>query len=257
MAERGKKMIWIVAGTKDARIIAQKLLEQGKEQLLASTATEYGGKLFNDERIEIIDKKLEYEGMKQLINEKGIDVIIDASHPYAVNVSENAMKAAENLNVKYFRFERKMLDYSGAKRFSSLKEITDYIKSAYKGSNILSTLGSNNLEAVKSIDTENNLYIRILPTVASVEKAEKTGFLPGRIIAVQGPVSKALNKVILEDYNIKALITKESGKTGGEAEKIEACLETDTEILVWERPKISYVNCFDDIDELINKVLKI
>ena len=247
-------MIWLVAGTKDARVIAEKLLTGGTDRLLASTATEYGGKLFNDERIEVIDKKLEYDDMKQLIAEKNIDIIIDASHPYAVNVSRNAMLAAENSGIEYFRFERKMLDYKGAKRFSSLDEMVKYIKTAYKNENILSTLGSNNLMDIKSVDEENSLYIRILPTVSSVEKAEKLGFLPGKIIAVQGPFSKNLNKVILEDYKIKALITKESGKTGGEAEKIEACLETETEVLVLERPKIKYINCFDNIDNLIAEV---
>ena len=248
-------MIWLVAGTKDARVIADKLLMKGTDRLLASTATEYGGKLFNDGRIEVTDKKLEYEDMKKLIAEKNIDVIVDASHPYAANVSRNVMKAAEDTGIEYFRFERKMLDYKGAKRFSSLDEIVRYIKTAYKNENILSTLGSNNLPEIKSVSEENNLYIRILPTVSSVAKAENLGFLPGKIIAVQGPFSKNLNKVILEDYKIKALITKESGETGGEAEKIEARIETDTEILVLERPKISYINCFENIEELVNRIL--
>lgn len=63
-------MIWLVAGTKDARVIADKLLLKGTDRLLASTATEYGGKLFNDSRIEVTVKKLEYEDMKKLIAEK-------------------------------------------------------------------------------------------------------------------------------------------------------------------------------------------
>ena len=250
-------MIWLVAGTKDARLIAEKLLSEGADRLLASTATEYGGKLFDDERVEVIGKKLEYEEMKRLITEKNIKIIVDASHPYAVNVSRNVMEAAEELNIGYFRFERKMLAYEGAKRFSSLDEMVKYIKTMYKNENILSTLGSNNLKDIKPVSIGNNLYVRILPTVSSVEKAESLGFLPGKIIAVQGPFSKNLNKVILEDYNIKVLITKESGETGGEAEKIRACLETGTEILVLERPEISYVNCFDDVDELVGNVLGI
>ncbi|MDR2880015.1 MAG: precorrin-6A reductase [Fusobacteriales bacterium] len=248
-------MIWLVAGTKDARVIADNLLMKGIDRLLASTATKYGGRLFNDDRIEVIDKKLEYEDMKKLTAEKNIDVIVDVSHPYAVNVSRNVMKAAEDTGIEYFRFERKKLDYKGAKRFSSLDEIVRYIKTAYKNENILSTLGSNSLIDIKSVDEGNNLYIRILPTVSSVEKAENLGFFPGKIIAVQGPFSKNLNKVILEDYKIKALITKESGETGGEAEKIGACIETGTEILVLERPKISYINCFENIEELVNRIL--
>lgn len=247
-------MIWVVAGTKDARLITEKLLEQGYKNILVSTATEYGGKLLADKNITIVDKRLDFEDMKRLISEKNIELIIDASHPYAVNVSNNVIKSAEELDVRYIRFERKMLDYTGALKFQTLDDLKRYIKENYSQKNILSTMGSNNLEEIKEISEQNNLYIRILPTLASIDKAEKIGFLPNKIIAVQGPVSKNMNKVILEDYNVDVLITKESGETGGELEKIEACQETKVQVLVLQRPKIEYPECFYNIDSLLEKL---
>ncbi|MBP9479460.1 MAG: cobalt-precorrin-6A reductase [Sebaldella sp.] len=250
-------MIWIISGTKDSRDIVERILDFKNEKILVSTATEYGGKLFrnmNNNLIEIIDQKLDIEEMKKIIIEKNINLIIDASHPYAVNVSSNAIIVSKDLNVKYFRFERKMLSYTGAERFDSLKEMVSYLVNKYENKNILSTLGSNNLGDIKEISEKNSLYIRILPTTDSIQKAEKLGYLPSKIIAIQGPVSKSLNKAMLKSYNIDFLITKESGETGGEIEKVEACKELGVKILVLKRPKIEYLNCFNDIEELMGKI---
>lgn len=250
-------MIWIVAGTKDAREIIENLIEMGISDIIVTTATEYGKKLLEDKNLCIIDKKLEINEMKTLISDKKIRLIIDASHPYAVNVSENVINAANELGIIYFRFERKMLEYKNGKKFINLKELKEYIEKKYFNKNIMSTLGSNNLSELVSLTKQNNIYIRILPTTTSIEKAEALGFLPNRIIAIQGPISKNMNKVMLEDYHIDILITKESGKTGGELEKVEACVEKGIDILVLARPKIDYPLVFNNINELLEKVKKV
>ena len=84
--------------------------------------------------------------------------------------------------IKYIRFERKILDYGTE--------------------NVLSTLGSNSLVELRSIEEKNNLFIRILPTAASIQNAEKLGYLPKNIIAMQGPFSKEMNVAILKNYKI-------------------------------------------------------
>jgi len=49
---------------------------------------------------------------------------------------------------------------------------------------------------------KNNLFIRILPTAASIQNAEKLEYLPKNIIAMQGPFSKEMNVAILKNYKI-------------------------------------------------------
>ena len=153
-----------------------------------------------------------------------------------------------------------MLDYGSenVKKFESVGDVTEFVREM-EGKNILSTLGSNNLEEIKPMGEKNNLYVRILPTVDSVKKAEDLGYLPSKIIAIQGPVSRVLNKAMLESYKIDYLITKESGATGGEIEKIEACREYGTTVLVVKRPYVNYGKVYNEINELVedvkNKVL--
>ena len=253
-------MIWIIGGTKDSRDILEKLLEKTESDIIVSTATDYGGKLLEnykerEKRVESISERLDESQMRKLIKQKNISLVIDASHPYAVNVSRSVLKVTDEMDIGYMRFERKMLDYGDRDviRFSTLEDMKRYVMN-FENKNIFSTLGSNNLGEIKEIGKKNNLFVRILPTSSSIQKAEELGYLPGKIIAVQGPVSKILNEAMLKSYNIDFLITKESGDTGGEREKIEACKECKVTVLVLKRPQINYGNVYNDIDALIEKI---
>lgn len=255
-------MIWIIGGTKDSRDILEKILIKNENQkIVVTTATEYGGKLLEDykDKIEIISERLDEEAMKNLIIENNINLVIDASHPYAQNVSKSVInvvnKINNEINIKYIRFERKMLDYGteNVEKFDSLEKMNNFIKQQ-NNKNILSTLGSNNLADIKEMSQNNNLYVRILPTTDSIKKAEELGYLPKNIIAIQGPVDKNLNKAMLESFKIDYLITKESGATGGEKEKVEACQENGVTVLVLTRPFVDYGIVFNEIDELIEKL---
>ena len=95
-------MIWIIGGTKDSRKIFEKLMEETDRNILVSTATEYGGKLLEEyirknedgkRKLKVISERLNEEQMKKLIQKESIKLIVDASHPYAVNVSSSAIKS--------------------------------------------------------------------------------------------------------------------------------------------------------------------
>lgn len=252
-------MIWIIGGTKDSRDIMEKVIAVSKEGIIISTATKYGGELLkeyknanNGREIIIMSEKLDESEIESLIKEKGVNLVIDASHPYAQNISKIAIDVTGRMSVRYIRFERKMLNYGNEniRRFSTMGEMKKFVK-GLKNRNILSTLGSNNLEEIKEMGEKNNLYIRILPTTSSIQRAEELGYLPSKIIGIQGPVDKMLNKAMIKSYKIDYLITKESGAAGGELEKIEACREEGVTVLILTRPYINYGIVYNEIEDLI------
>ena len=208
-------MIWIIGGTKDSRSILDEVLKVREDEIIVSTATEYGGKLLEDvaknEKVHVLSERLNVLQIESMILEKKIDLIIDASHPYAQNISNTVISMVSYLNeraekgkeIKYVRFERKILDYGTENvfQFKSLKELIAFLNK-FENKNILSTLGSNSLVELRGIEEKNNLFIRILPTTVSIQNAEKLGYLPKNIIAMQGPFSKEMNVAILENYKI-------------------------------------------------------
>lgn len=260
-------MIWIIGGTKDSRSILDEVLKVREDEIIVSTATEYGGKLLEDvaknEQVHIISERLNVLQIESMILEKKIDLIIDASHPYAQNISNTVIsmvsylneKAAAGKEIKYVRFERKMIDYGNENvfQFNNLQELIKFLNKV-ENKNVLSTLGSNTLAEIKEIRNKNNLFVRILPTTTSIQSAEELGYLPKNIIAMQGPFSKNMNIAMLKDLKIDYLITKESGETGGELQKVEACQECGVKILAIKRPVLNYGISFHAIEELIKYI---
>lgn len=246
-------MIWVIGGTKDSRDFLEKFASADKN-IIVSTATEYGGKLLEGLPVKVISEKLPLETMRVFIEKNSIDIIIDMSHPYAFEVSKNAMRAAEEFSIPYYRFEREEIHII-PDRFSEFENIDDLVKycDGLEG-NILVTLGSNNIERFAEVKELKKFYFRILPKWDMVKKCEDNGILPKNIIAMQGPFSLNMNKAMIEQLNIKYLVTKKGGDTGGEKEKTDACNEKGIEVILLDKPKIQYPNCYNNIDELIKNI---
>ena len=85
---------------------------------------------------------------------------------------------------------------------------------------------------------------------SDIKKCETLGFSPNQIIAVQGPFSRAFNQMIIEDYNIKYLITKDTGAIGGFNDKLNSAAEANIETFVKKRPELPYINKFHNLTAL-------
>ncbi|MEG1338451.1 precorrin-6A/cobalt-precorrin-6A reductase, partial [Cetobacterium sp.] len=71
------------------------------------------------------------------------------------------------------------------------------------------------------------------------------------IIAMQGPFSKELNVAMMRQLNIKYMISKKGGNTGGEKEKLDATLEVGAKSILLSRPEIEYPLEFSNLLELL------
>ncbi|WP_352420212.1 precorrin-6A reductase [Proteiniborus sp.] len=248
-------MILVLSGTSDGRKIIELLSDKGYP-VIASTATEYGGMLVESDKnpVEIISRRLECSDMEKLIREKKIKYIVDATHPYADKVSKNAMAVSKSTGIQYLRFERKGHVYDGVRYFPDYNSATLYLKETV--GNILLTTGSNNLQVFTSSLDISRLYARVLPTNSVVKKCEELGLLPKQIIAIQGPFTKELNKAIYRNYNVKHMVTKDSGDPGGTKEKVIGAIETGVNVVLIQRPNIEYTNLCNSIEEVIKIVNK-
>nr|WP_307776259.1 precorrin-6A reductase [uncultured Cetobacterium sp.] len=247
-------MIWIIGGTKDSRDFVESF--PFKEKLIVTTATEYGGKLLEGVgKIKVFCKRMDRVGMENFIKENNIMMTIDLSHPYAAEVSQNAIDASKFLGIEYVRFERENLEHEdGVIEFKNIFPMIDYIETLE--GNILVTLGSNNLDKFKELKNISNIYFRILPKWDMVKKAEDLGILPKNIIAMQGPFSKELNMAMMKQLDIKYMISKKGGNTGGEKEKLDATKEVGATSILLSRPSIEYPLVFSNINDIISYIAK-
>ena len=246
-------MILLAGGTKDSRLIAEKLLEKNC-RILVTTATEYGAQLISNLDLEVKVGKLGLEELESLLKKQKITKVVDGTHPYAIEISKNLMEVSKRLGLPYYRYERSMIEYKKDYEFYTLDSLIKYIEKL--DGNILLTLGSNNIHKFQEIKNKKNLYIRILPTDYAIKKCELAGFRPSQIIGLQGPFSEEFNMAIYKNYSIEYVVTKESGKTGGEYEKVKAASNLGVEVVVLKRPKIEYLCVDTEINKLVERATK-
>lgn len=219
--------ILIVSGTTEGRELSDKL-SQNKIEHYVSVASSYGENMMAESPYSHIQVgRLDKDEMISYLNDNGFDkdsIIIDATHPYAVVVSENCKAASDELGIKYIRVIRDSIDKEGSYNYyPSIKECAEAI--AKTEGNVLLTTGSKELgdfvNAFSDKDRER-IYVRVLPSIQSISLCVDAGIAEKNIIAMHGPFSVDMNKALFEKNNIKHLVTKESGANGGFEEKLMA-----------------------------------
>lgn len=253
-------MIFLAAGTQDAREIARLLLTHNYE-VTASVVSDYGKILLSEEpQLTVIEQKLDAAAMHKVLKEKDIKIFVDASHPYAVNISAIAMQVCHQLGIYYIRYERPTValpDYEKLCEVTSFTEAAE--KAAQLGKNIFLTTGSRHLDEFKGLigAPAYTVTARVLPVIESIEVCTQAGMLPKEIIAMQGPFSKELNEAMYQQKNSDVVIMKNSGRLGGSDTKLAAAIAMKIAVVVISRPKMKYEHLVTDKKELIDKVREV
>lgn len=253
-----KEKIFLIAGTQDGRELAKILLERGFD-VTASVVSDYGRKLLETcAGVKINDKPLDADELEKILRDGNFSAVVDASHPYAQNVSANAIHAAQAAKIFYVRYERAQIEVTGEKIFRVESYEAAAIKASELGKNIFLTTGSRSLKIfVESPALKDcNLTVRILPTAEVLAQCEALGLSPKQIIAIQGAFSTALNIELFRHANAEVIVTKNSGQIGGADTKLEAAKILNLPVVMIDRPKIFYPNLaatFDDVLKIIEE----
>ena len=251
-------MILLIGGTSETPEIANLLAENGIEVLISNlTDSAAGWDLSGGVRLRC--GGLDAGAMCGLIAEEGITAIVDASHPYAEELHNNAVESCCRMNISYFRYERPGADYDGFNvEFAASHE--DGAELAFRiGQRVLLTTGSRNLAPyVKAArDTDSKLYVRVLPGEESAACCRDSGVDRDAIITGQGPFTVECNTELIKKHSIDLLVTKDSGLAGGVGEKLQAAGTCGIKVVVIRRPVIEQKTgeCFEVISELIEEVI--
>lgn len=226
----------VFAGTTEGYALCRFLSGHGIS-VYACVATGYGSKsLEENEYLRVHAKRLSSEEMTELFMAEKPEIVLDATHPYAAEVTANIRRASENAGVFYQRVLRSESSrQEEAVYVESVEAAVEYLKNT--SGNILLTTGSKDLARFTALpDYQERLFARVL-SLASVMETCRTYGLEGRhLIGMQGPFSRELNEAMLRQYDCRYLVTKDSGKAGGFQEKIEAAFNCGAVSVIIGRP---------------------
>ena len=247
-----RKPVIIFAGTTEGRTISE-YLASCKVPVTACVATEYGETLLTEnEYLKVHAGRMDQEEIAAFIREKGAELVIDATHPYAAVVSENVAAACEREQVDYVRLIRGSSAESvdQAVLVGSVDEAVEYLKKTE--GNILATTGSKELFKYTQIPGfEKRVFARVLSTGEVAAACEKLGFVGKNLICMQGPFSEALNIAMLHQFDCKYLVTKETGKAGGFEEKLHAAKAAGATLVLVGRPPEQKGYSYDEVLEMM------
>lgn len=236
-------MIWLIGGTSESVVIA-KLLTTHNQKFIITVTTTTAVQLYQSVgKQEIFVGKLTETTMMEFIKQHQITRVIDASHPFAVNISEGVIKVCQNLELPYLRYERPCIKIPNETSFITvIPSLSSLVteNSPLKNKRVLLTIGANFLHLFAEFHHQAQLYTRILPYHDSIALAYQSGFDCDRIIAMRPPFNFALEKALWELWNIEIVVTKAGGKAGGEEIKYEVAKALGISLIVIERPTLYY-----------------
>jgi len=236
-------LILVLAGTKDGRALAASLAEAGFE-VIASAATAYGGELLRDvPGIAVHAGVLDGAGLDQLLTEHGIKGILDATHPFAKEISRLACETASARRIPYLRWERPQEELPASDLLHRVADWEEAVSCLVRlgVSRVFLAVGVKALEFLLRHPSLSSCHftVRVLPLPEAINSCTALGLRPEQICALQGPVTRELNQALLEYYHAGALVTKESGSTGGTAAKVAAALALEIPVVLVERPAVA------------------
>ena len=240
----------IFGGTTEGRELAEYCAAKGISADV-SVATDYGASLLPD-GVKVLCGRLDKGQMIRLIN-SGYSVVLDATHPYAVEATENIRRACSETGTEYLRLIRRS-SVSYGKTVRDMDELITMLNSTT--GKILSTLGSKSLAALTGVkDFRERIYVRVLPSADILEQCRKLGYDEAKVILEKGPFSVIQNIEHLRGSGAVILLTKESGATGGYPEKAEAARQCGAEMITLVRPPENGYS-FDEIIKMIEEEQK-
>ena len=236
-------MILVFGGTTEGRIAAKVLEESGATYYYSTRGREQDISLVHGVRL---SGAMEVPDMLKCCHEHGIRLIVDAAHPFAVDLHHNLLDVASQAKIPVIRYDRIYPVRDEA--FVWCKDYDDAIHQLeeHGTERLLALSGVNTIEKLRGYWENHECWFRILNREQSHRLAEQSGFPEDHLVYYKQDDTKSL----LQELQPQAIITKESGLSGGFVEKTEAARQAGVKVFVVQRPE--YPVCPDAMVEHVN-----
>ena len=185
------------------------------------------------------------EGLARYLGEEKIDVLIDATHPYAAAISANAARAAESAGVKLLALRRPPWRKLAGDNWIEVESVEDAVMALGQApKRVFLALGRNELQPFTA--APQHFYL-----IRSVDPVDPPLAVPhATYITARGPFSESEDRALLQSHNIEVIVAKNSG---GEASygKIEAARALRLPVIMLKRPALPEVASVATVSEVV------
>jgi precorrin-6A/cobalt-precorrin-6A reductase len=232
-----RKTILLLSGTSEGPRLARALSEAGFHVRATVTRQEACTHLFGSVKgdVDVEARGFTEESLADFLLHREADLVLDATHPFAVRITRIAQGVCTRLNIPYVRYERP--DWQPP---AGTHLVDSFVEAAARlpdlGSRAMLTIGAKQLKHFAHLHDRLTLFARILPSPVSVEQALKVGFTAEKLLCLRPPFSTEFNKALFCECQIDVLVTKASGREGGVEEKVTAAKDLGIQVVMIRRP---------------------
>lgn len=185
-------------------------------------------------------------GLIDYINERQLDLMIDATHPFAEQMSRHAAFAASETGVPFFVLSRPAWNKVDGDRWTDADSIVDAVaKLGAKPRRVFAAIGRQELAPLEA--APHHFYL-----VRSVDPIEPPLNVPdARYICERGPFQVSAERKLLAHDKIDTILAKNSGGAASYA-KIEAARKLGIEVVLVRRPRRSNAETVEDVLEAVS-----
>ena len=225
-------MILILGGTTEGRKAVQVVESAGKPYYYSTVGNEQAIETVHAIRL---TGGMDEEEMARFCREKEISLLVDAAHPFAIQLHRTLAKVSSRLRIPVVRLERQYPAHD-----KRLIWCTDYAAAidrlrADGICNLLALTGVKTIAKLRPYWEQTPCWFRILNRKESLSLAESNGFPKERIIFFHEGEDE---KKLLDRLHPDAILTKESGESGYFKEKVEAAQACGIPVYVIQRPPL-------------------
>lgn len=223
-------MILVFGGTTEGRIAVRKLEEAGNTYYYSTRGDEQEVVLHHGIRL---TGAMNTEQIIAFCQEHGIRLLVDAGHPFAEVLHQTVADTATKLGIAAIRFER--IFPQRAPSIIWCKDYTDAIEKIQQHGvkRLLALTGVQTISKLKPlVDQGIDCYFRILNRESSLKIAQDAGIDRDHLLYYETDE----NDHLFDGASFDAMITKESGISGGFQEKVDAAKEQGVTVFAICRP---------------------
>ncbi|WPP46440.1 cobalt-precorrin-6A reductase [Pseudomonas sp. AN-1] len=169
------------------------------------------------------------EGLARFIAAEGIGLLIDATHPYAAQISRNAARATQLAGIPCWALRRPGWQPGPGDDWREVADWAELIAALAPFRRPLFTLGREPLEHLAEIPAHQHWTVRCLTAQPPAPRAE--------ILGARGPFALGDERALMARIDCDVLISKNSGSQATE-HKLQAARERGIPVLVLKRPEL-------------------
>jgi precorrin-6A/cobalt-precorrin-6A reductase len=236
--------ILILGGTREASMLARRLAEDVAIKPILS----FAGRTENPVLPPIPFRIGGFggaDGLYHYLVAENIDAVIDATHPFAVRISENARTACRRSHIPLVAFTRPAWEQHGGDRWIEVDDVDAAVRAlGDRPRRVLLTHGRLQLSAFAR--SPQHTYI-----VRAIDRPADIMALPRHhLILARGPFAKSAENQLMGDERIDIVVSKNSGGSATYA-KIEAARELGIPVVMMRRPRIDGAAELFDVDAVM------